>query len=89
MSCSATAVSPVRCGKYFRRKRNRVISFLPLCFVIVVCVPQLERWEASLRDYQVLIQELPENEDVKKALSEVEAKLKDQRNGAAAARSQH
>lgn len=53
-----------------------------------MCV-QLERWEASLRDYQVLIQELPENEDVKKALSEVEAKLKGQRNGGAAARSQH
>ena len=34
-----------------------------------------------MRDYQVLIQELPENEDVKKALSEVEAKLKSQRNG--------
>jgi DnaJ family protein C protein 7 len=41
---------------------------------------QLERWEASLRDYQVLIQELPENEDVKKALAEVEAKIKSQRN---------
>jgi hypothetical protein len=52
------------------------------------CV-QLERWEASLRDYQVLIQELPENEDVKKALSEVEAKLKNQRNGGAADRIQH
>ncbi|VAI60649.1 unnamed protein product [Triticum turgidum subsp. durum] len=43
-------------------------------------VLMLERWEASLRDYQVLIQELPENEDVKKALAEVEAKLKSQRN---------
>ncbi|XP_066319571.1 inactive TPR repeat-containing thioredoxin TTL3-like [Miscanthus floridulus] len=53
------------------------------------CNVKLERWEASLRDYQVLIQELPENEDVKKALSEVEAKLKGQRNGGAAARSQH
>ncbi|CAL4885421.1 unnamed protein product [Urochloa decumbens] len=50
------------------------------------CNVKLERWEASLRDYQVLVQELPENEDVKKALSEVEAKLKSQRNGA---RSQH
>lgn len=45
------------------------------------CNVKLERWEASLRDYQVLIQELPDNEDVKKALSEVEAKLKSQRNG--------
>ncbi|WVZ73615.1 hypothetical protein U9M48_021901 [Paspalum notatum var. saurae] len=53
------------------------------------CNVKLERWEASLRDYQVLIQELPENEDVKKALSEVEAKLKSQRNGGAEARSQH
>ncbi|AQK74995.1 Tetratricopeptide repeat (TPR)-like superfamily protein [Zea mays] len=53
------------------------------------CNVKLERWEASLRDYQVLVQELPENEDVKKALSEVEAKLKGQRHGAAAARSQH
>ncbi|KAF7085782.1 hypothetical protein CFC21_089173 [Triticum aestivum] len=44
------------------------------------CNVKLERWEASLRDYQVLIQELPENEDVKKALAEVEAKLKSQRN---------
>ncbi|KAK1619907.1 hypothetical protein QYE76_025424 [Lolium multiflorum] len=41
---------------------------------------KLERWEASLRDYQVLIQELPENEDVKKALAQVEAKIKSQRN---------
>ncbi|GJN22314.1 hypothetical protein PR202_gb09869 [Eleusine coracana subsp. coracana] len=53
------------------------------------CNVKLERWEASLRDYQVLIQELPENEDVKKALSEVEAKLKSQRNGGAADRFQH
>ncbi|KAM0902125.1 hypothetical protein ACQ4PT_019506 [Festuca glaucescens] len=44
------------------------------------CNVKLERWEASLRDYQVLIQELPENDDVKKALAEVEAKLKSQRN---------
>uniref|UniRef100_A0ACD5Z7E0 Uncharacterized protein n=1 Tax=Avena sativa TaxID=4498 RepID=A0ACD5Z7E0_AVESA len=44
------------------------------------CNVKLERWEASLRDYQVLIQELPENEDVKKALAEVEAKVKSQRN---------
>ena len=42
-----------------------------------------------MRDYQVLIQELPENEDVKKALSEVEAKLKSQRNGGEVARPQH
>ncbi|CAL5019630.1 unnamed protein product [Urochloa decumbens] len=53
------------------------------------CNVKLERWEASLRDYQVLVQELPENEDVKKALSEVEAKIKSQRNGGAEARSQH
>ncbi|XP_062220964.1 TPR repeat-containing thioredoxin TTL4-like [Phragmites australis] len=53
------------------------------------CNVKLERWEASLRDYQVLIQELPENEDVKKALSEVEAKLKNQRNGAASGRYQN
>ncbi|KAF8779847.1 hypothetical protein HU200_002112 [Digitaria exilis] len=53
------------------------------------CNVKLERWEASLRDYQVLIQELPENEDVKKALSEVQAKLNSQRNGGAPARSQH
>jgi DnaJ family protein C protein 7 len=62
---------------------------LPLpCWCCRSCV-QLERWEASLRDYQVLIQELPENEDVKKALSEVEAKLKSQRNGGPPARPQH
>jgi DnaJ family protein C protein 7 len=36
----------------------------------------------------VLIQELPENEDMKKALSEVEAKLRSQRNGGIASRSQ-
>ncbi|EAY87562.1 hypothetical protein OsI_08974 [Oryza sativa Indica Group] len=52
------------------------------------CNVKLERWEASLRDYQVLIQELPENEDMKKALSEVEAKLRSQRNGGIASRSQ-
>uniref|UniRef100_A0A0D9VL58 Uncharacterized protein n=1 Tax=Leersia perrieri TaxID=77586 RepID=A0A0D9VL58_9ORYZ len=51
------------------------------------CNVKLERWEASLRDYQVLIQELPENEDVKKALSEVEAKVRSQRNGGISSRS--
>ncbi|KAL5208677.1 hypothetical protein ABZP36_033112 [Zizania latifolia] len=51
------------------------------------CNVKLERWEASLRDYQVLVQELPQNEDVKKALFEVEAKLKSQRNGGIASRS--
>ncbi|KAG8072432.1 hypothetical protein GUJ93_ZPchr0006g42383 [Zizania palustris] len=51
------------------------------------CNVKLERWEPSLRDYQVLIQELPENEDVKKALSDLEAKLKSQRNGGIASRS--
>jgi hypothetical protein len=65
-----------------------MISFCHRLFGFVVCV-QLGRWEASLRDYQVLIQELPESEDVKKALSEVEAKLKNQRNGGAADRFQH
>ncbi|KAL6912114.1 hypothetical protein ACP4OV_000919 [Aristida adscensionis] len=53
------------------------------------CNVKLERWEASLRDYQVLVQELPDSEDVKRALSEVEAKLKSQRNGGAPGRSQH
>ncbi|KAL6633528.1 hypothetical protein ACP70R_026199 [Stipagrostis hirtigluma subsp. patula] len=53
------------------------------------CNVKLERWEASLRDYQVLIQELPDNDDVKQALYEVEAKVKSQRNGGAAGRSQH
>lgn len=51
------------------------------CWVCLFGVLQLERWEAALRDYQVLIQELPENEDVKKALAEVQAKVKSQRNG--------
>lgn len=36
---------------------------------------QLGRWEASIQDYEALLQETPEDEEVKKALSEAQAQL--------------
>nr|CAD1826360.1 unnamed protein product [Ananas comosus var. bracteatus] len=44
------------------------------------CNAKLERWEASIRDYQVLVREIPGNEEVSKALAEAEAQLKKKQN---------
>ncbi|KAF9603975.1 hypothetical protein IFM89_039329 [Coptis chinensis] len=44
------------------------------------CYAKLERWEASVQDYEVLIKETPEDEEVSKSLSEVKAKLRKQRS---------
>lgn len=40
---------------------------------------QLERWEASVQDYEALIDQLPGDEEVGKALSEARQQLKKQR----------
>ncbi|EXB93311.1 hypothetical protein L484_015299 [Morus notabilis] len=37
---------------------------------------QLERWEASIQDYEILLQETPENEEVKRSLLEAQACLR-------------
>lgn len=39
------------------------------------CNAKLERWEASIQDYEILLQETPEEEEVKRALSEAQAQL--------------
>lgn len=36
----------------------------------------MERWEAAIKDYEMLLKELPGNEDVCKALSEAQIQLK-------------
>jgi hypothetical protein len=36
----------------------------------------LEKWEACKKDYQILMQEMPGNEEVSKGLAEAEEELK-------------
>ncbi|KAI9117046.1 hypothetical protein K1719_012045 [Acacia pycnantha] len=43
------------------------------------CNAKLERWEASIEDYEILLKETQEDEEVRKALMEVQKKLKKQR----------
>ncbi|XP_054804533.1 TPR repeat-containing thioredoxin TTL1-like [Prosopis cineraria] len=43
------------------------------------CNTKLERWEASVQDYEILLRETPEDEEVRKALMEVQKQLKKQR----------
>ncbi|KAK7247435.1 hypothetical protein RIF29_42318 [Crotalaria pallida] len=43
------------------------------------CNAKLRRWEASIQDYEILHKEAPENEEVRKALSEAKEQLKKQR----------
>lgn len=42
----------------------------------------MENWEASIQDYEVLLQETPEDEEVIRALSEAQAQLRKQRGKA-------
>ncbi|CAJ1856047.1 unnamed protein product [Sphenostylis stenocarpa] len=43
------------------------------------CNAKLERWEAAIQDYKILLKETPEDEEVKRALLEAQAQLKQQR----------
>ncbi|KAF5749812.1 putative Tetratricopeptide repeat protein [Tripterygium wilfordii] len=43
------------------------------------CNAKLGRWEASIQDYEVLQKETPEDEEIKRALSEAQAQLKKRR----------
>ncbi|KAF6149102.1 hypothetical protein GIB67_038885 [Kingdonia uniflora] len=43
------------------------------------CNLKLERWEASLQDYELLVKEMPEDEEVARALSEVKSQVKKHR----------
>ncbi|KAL1336635.1 hypothetical protein HN51_031001 [Arachis hypogaea] len=45
------------------------------------CNAKLERWEASIQDYEILLKETPDDEQVKRALLEAQEKLKTQRGG--------
>ncbi|CAJ2667820.1 unnamed protein product [Trifolium pratense] len=45
------------------------------------CNAKLERWEASIGDYEILLKETPEDEEVSRALSEARVQLKKQRGG--------
>ncbi|PON89164.1 N-terminal acetyltransferase A, auxiliary subunit [Trema orientale] len=40
------------------------------------CNAKLEKWEASIQDYETLLLETPEDEEVKRALAEVQAQLR-------------
>jgi len=42
----------------------------------------MERWEASIQDYEVLAREAPEDEEVSRALLEAKAQLKRRRGEA-------
>jgi DnaJ homolog subfamily C member 7 len=41
----------------------------------------MERWEASIGDYEILLRETPEDEELNRALLEARAQLKKQRGG--------
>lgn len=43
------------------------------------CNAKLERWEASIRDYEILLRETPEDEEVNRALLEAQTQLKKRR----------
>ncbi|XP_058781536.1 inactive TPR repeat-containing thioredoxin TTL3 [Vicia villosa] len=45
------------------------------------CNAKLERWEASIADYEILLRETPEDEEVNRALLEARVQLKKQRGG--------
>ncbi|KAJ0097793.1 hypothetical protein Patl1_27274 [Pistacia atlantica] len=45
------------------------------------CNAKLEKWEASVQDYEILKQDNPEDEDVNKGLLEAQTQLKKQRGG--------
>ncbi|KAJ4761552.1 TPR repeat-containing thioredoxin TTL4 [Rhynchospora pubera] len=40
------------------------------------CNAKMEKWEACIKDYQILMQEMPGNEEVSKGLAEAEEELK-------------
>ncbi|OWM82207.1 hypothetical protein CDL15_Pgr001781 [Punica granatum] len=42
------------------------------------CYAKLEKWEASIRDYEMLMSETPEDEEIQQALSKVQAQLHQQ-----------
>lgn len=44
-----------------------------------IFVRQLERWEASIQDYEMLIRESPADEEIGRALFEAKIQLKKQR----------
>ncbi|XP_010027845.2 inactive TPR repeat-containing thioredoxin TTL3 [Eucalyptus grandis] len=46
------------------------------------CFAKMERWEASIQDYEVLAREAPEDEEVSRALLEAKAQLKRRRGEA-------
>ena len=46
--------------------------------VYMICIMQLEKWEASIEDYEILIKETPEDEELTRALSEARAQLRKQ-----------
>ncbi|KAK8663816.1 hypothetical protein V6N13_083621 [Hibiscus sabdariffa] len=44
-----------------------------------VCNSKLKKWEVSIQDYTILLRETPDNEEVKRGLSEAQMQLKKQR----------
>ena len=55
-------------------------SFINLFLLVLVGVycGQLERWEAAIQDYEMLIQETPGDEELGRALFEAQIQLKKQ-----------
>lgn len=51
-----------------------------ICVIFIVKL-QLERWEASIQDYQIMVKGIPEDYEVNKALLEAQAELKKRRGG--------
>ncbi|CAK8567321.1 unnamed protein product [Lathyrus sativus] len=45
------------------------------------CNAKLERWEASIADYEILLRETPEDEELNRAMLEARVQLKKQRGG--------
>ncbi|CAN0912001.1 Inactive TPR repeat-containing thioredoxin TTL3 [Linum grandiflorum] len=46
------------------------------------CYSKLEKWEASIEDYELLHKESPEDEEVKQGLLDVKSRMRKQRGGA-------
>ena len=58
-----------------------LLNFVDRLFITVsfFTYNQLERWEAAIQDYEMLIRETPGDEEVARALFEAQVQLKKQR----------
>ena len=63
-------------GKYKGQKSKYVncLASYVICVMFMVNL-QLKRWEASIQDYEILLKETPEDEEVSRALLEAKEQL--------------